>query len=146
MTIQHGPNDLRWRVHLHATPEAVYQRLSTDAGRESFWAESSKALNDEVSLAFPDRSTATVKILLERPPHVLEVDYCGVATRFVLQRAGDEATVLEVTASNIPAHDTVDLAAGWVSVLLNLKAAINFGGDLRNHARARTWIDGFVDN
>ena len=40
----------------------------------------------------------------------------------------------------------VDVAAGWVSVLLNLKAAINFGGDLRNHTRARTWIDGFIDN
>jgi hypothetical protein len=146
MTIQHGPNELRWRVHLNATPDVVYERLSTDRGRESFWAESSKTLDDGVSLVFPDRSATTVRVLLERPPHVLEMDYFGVPTRFVLEPAGGHGTVLEVTASRIPAHDMADLAAGWVSVLLNLKAAINFGGDLRNHARARTWVDGFVDN
>lgn len=146
MTIQHGPNTLRWRVHLDAPCDRVYGFLSTDGGRESFWVESSKASSGAVSVVFPDRSTTTLRILLERPPHVLEVEYFGVPTRFVLQAAGDHATVLEVTASNVPAHDMVDLAAGWVSVLLNLKAAINFGGDLRNHERARTWIDGFVDN
>lgn len=124
MTIQYGPNELQWRVHLNATPEGVYELLSTDGGRESFWAESSKAFNDEVSLAFPDLSTTTVRILLEHPPHVLEMDYFGVPTRFVMQRAGEHSTVLEVTASNVPAHDMVDLAAGWVSVLLNLKAVI----------------------
>jgi hypothetical protein len=56
------------------------------------------------------------------------------------------STVLELTASTVPAHDMVDLAAGWVSVLLNLKAVINFGNDLRNHERARTWLDAFIDN
>ena len=146
MTIQHGPNELQWRVHLDATPEAVYARLATDDGRESFWAESSKTLDDDVWLVFPDQSTTTVRIVLQRPPLLLEMDYFGVSTRFALQPAGEQATVLEVTASNIPAHDMVDLAAGWVSVLLNLKAVINFGHDLRNHARPRTWADRFVDN
>jgi hypothetical protein len=36
--------------------------------------------------------------------------------------------------------------AGWVSVLLALKAAADFGIDLRNHDPARTWNKGYVDN
>jgi hypothetical protein len=38
------------------------------------------------------------------------------------------------------------VAAGWVSVLLALKAAVDFGVDLRNHDPERTWSTGFVDN
>jgi hypothetical protein len=35
--------------------------------------------------------------------------------------------------------------AGWVSVLLALKAAVDFGVDLRNSDPARRWEDGYVD-
>jgi hypothetical protein len=45
--------------------------------------------------------------------------------------------------------DTVDDAetqAGWVSVLLALKGAVDYGVDLRNHDNSRTWRKGFVDN
>jgi hypothetical protein len=36
--------------------------------------------------------------------------------------------------------------AGWVSVLLGLKAAADHGVDLRNHDAARTWSQGYCDN
>ena len=36
--------------------------------------------------------------------------------------------------------------AGWVSVLLTLKAAADFGVDLRNHDPTRTWDQDFADN
>jgi hypothetical protein len=145
MGIATGAHSLRWKVHLDASPESVYERLSSDSGRESFWVESSQDADGQVTLVFPDRSTTILGILSERPPHVLEVDYFNVHTRLTLQRIG-RSTVLEVTASGIPADDLLELAAGWVSVLLNLKAVVNFGNDLRNHDHVRTWLDGFVDN
>ena len=36
--------------------------------------------------------------------------------------------------------------AGWVSVLLTLKAAIDFDVDIRNHDPKRTWDQGYADN
>jgi hypothetical protein len=33
-----------------------------------------------------------------------------------------------------------------VSVLLALKAAVDFSVDLRNHDAGRTWCSGYVDN
>jgi hypothetical protein len=39
-----------------------------------------------------------------------------------------------------------EVRAGWVSVLLALKAAADFGVDLRNHDAARTWAQGYCDN
>ena len=97
-------------------------------------------------LTFHDRSTTTVQILAQQPPLFMNIAYFGVPTRFVLQPAGSQATVLQVTAEPVPADDLLEVGAGWVSVLLALKTLINFGQDLRNHDRGRTWTDGFVDN
>jgi hypothetical protein len=36
--------------------------------------------------------------------------------------------------------------AGWVSVLMNLKAYADFGIDLRNHHPDYTWDNHYVDN
>lgn len=33
-----------------------------------------------------------------------------------------------------------------MSVLLNMKAAVDFGIDLRSHDLSRTWLEGYVDN
>ena len=40
----------------------------------------------------------------------------------------------------------IENRAGWVSVLLGLKAWADFGVDLRTHDAARSWAAGFVDN
>lgn len=97
-------------------------------------------------MVFPDGSTTTVAVVRQDPPYVLEIVYFGTPTRLVVQASGEHATELRVTASSIPPGDLVEIAAGWVSVLLNLKVAINFGKDLRNHDPTRTWVDGFIDN
>ena len=39
-----------------------------------------------------------------------------------------------------------EVTAGWVSVLLAMKAAVDYGVDLRNHDETRTWSSGFADN
>jgi hypothetical protein len=38
------------------------------------------------------------------------------------------------------------VTAGWVSVLMQLKAAVQFHVDLRNHSRERSWEKGYVEN
>jgi hypothetical protein len=46
----------------------------------------------------------------------------------------------------VPAEDRAEVVAGWVSGLLALKAAVDFGVDLRNHDPQRTWDAGFAEN
>jgi hypothetical protein len=46
----------------------------------------------------------------------------------------------------VPEADRVDVTAGWVSVLLALKAAVDFGVDLRNHDPQRSWEHGYAEN
>jgi hypothetical protein len=43
------------------------------------------------------------------------------------------------------AADHAETAAGWLNVLLPLKAWLQHGIDLRNHDPERTWDHGFVD-
>jgi hypothetical protein len=54
----------------------------------------------------------------------------------------DDLTLTEVGA---PPKDPAQNQAGWVSVLLALKAAVDFRIGLRNRDSERTWDEGFVD-
>ncbi|MGH2524809.1 MAG: hypothetical protein ACRDH2_20060 [Anaerolineales bacterium] len=67
-------------------------------------------------------------------------------TTVELSEAGAGGTDLTLTDAGVPAADRGEVIAGWVSVLLALKAAVDFGVDLRNHHPQRTWDEGFVDN
>jgi len=40
----------------------------------------------------------------------------------------------------------VDNLAGWVSVFLRLKAAVDLGADLRHHDPSRAWVQGFAED
>ena len=46
----------------------------------------------------------------------------------------------------VPEADRMEVMAGWVSVLLALKAAADFGVDLRNHDARRTGEQGYAEN
>jgi GNAT superfamily N-acetyltransferase/uncharacterized protein YndB with AHSA1/START domain len=145
--LQPEPGVLRWRVNLPASPPEVFALLATDRGRERFWAERSTTGSDGiVLLEFPGGFTGTLDVVAQVAGERLETRYFGTATTFGLETREPAGTVLTVTAREVPSHDLVDLAAGWVSVLLNLKAVLASGTDLRNHEAARTWEAGFVDN
>ena len=45
-----------------------------------------------------------------------------------------------------PVADRNENIAGWASVLLCLKAAVDHGVDLRNHDPQRAWANGYVEN
>jgi hypothetical protein len=55
-------------------------------------------------------------------------------------------TELYLTDENVPPADRSEVIAGWVSVLMALKAAVDFNVDLRNHDPQRTWAQGYAEN
>lgn len=147
MNNQSRPDTIHWKLHLHASPENVYSMLASNDGRAQFWAESAMELEKHVHFVFPDGSKWRGKILTARPGELFQVEYYGGSqASFQLSGDGKTGTILELTDENVPEKDLIEVTAGWVSVLMTLKAAIEFGVDLRNHDSDYTWNKGFVDN
>jgi hypothetical protein len=46
----------------------------------------------------------------------------------------------------VRAEEWEEVVAGWVSVLMALKAAVDYGIDLRNHDARYCWEEGYVEN
>ena len=75
------------------------------------------------------------------------VQYYGNTTAsFALQDDGQGGTDLTLTDTGVSPQDRTEVIAGWVSVLMALKAAVDFGVDLRAHDPERNWESGFVEN
>lgn len=132
------------RIRVAAAPAAVYERFATDAGRETFLCESSRSRHGRSVLRFPNGESTAMRVTGFAADRRIEFDYFGdsVCVEF---RAGDAGTVVELRTA-VAARDHAEILAGWVSVLLALKAAVDHGVDLRNHEPALSWDNGFVDN
>ena len=147
MTFQSDPDLIRWKLHLKSSPETVYQALSTDTGRVSFWAESAIERDGTIHFIFPNQAEWKGKILEAVPSRKFKVEYYGGSiTTFELESDGAAGTDLTLTDQGVPQKDRTEVIAGWVSVLMALKASVDFGVDLRNHDSNRTWDEGYVEN
>jgi hypothetical protein len=147
MNFQEDPNTIRWQLHLRSTIDQVYQMLSTDAGRASFWAESAIERDGCIHFVFPNRITWDADILMANQPHHYEVQYFDNSiVIFTLDEDGQGGTDLVLTDTGVPPEHRTEVIAGWVSVLMNLKAAVDFGVDLRTHDPERHWDHGYVEN
>jgi uncharacterized protein YndB with AHSA1/START domain len=147
MPFQSDPTTIIWRLHLRSAPTAVYELLATDAGRARFWAESAVERDDAIELVFPGGQRWRGAILERRPPQRFAVLYYGGSTTtFELEDDGAGGTELTLIDVGVPEVDRMEVVAGWVSVLLALKAAVDFGVDLRNHDLRRSWEQGYVEN
>lgn len=136
-----------WRLHLASAPEYVYALLATDAGRARFWAERAEERDGHIHFVFPNGYQWAGRILAAEPPRRFALDYIGHSTTvFELADDGAGGADLTLTDSGVPPADLTEVTAGWASVLLALKAAADFGVDLRNHDARRTWDEGFVEN
>jgi uncharacterized protein YndB with AHSA1/START domain len=134
---------IEWRIHLSSSPERVYELLASAEGRASFWAESAPERGGHIEFSFPGGLEWHGRILAAEPPHRFALRYYGgTEARFVL--ADDGAGGCDLTLTDTA--DDAETRAGWVSVLLALKAAADYGVDLRNHDPARTWETGYADN
>lgn len=136
--------DITWKIRLSQDPAAVFERLTTDRGRESFWAERSRETPEGFDLAFPNGQETHVTVLKVMAGQRLEVRYFDALTSFSLEPIRD-GTVLTLKAT-VADDEYVETHAGWVSVLLTLKAQIEGEIDLRNHAQEYSWDEGFADN
>lgn len=134
-------SEIRWRLHLASPPESVWELLATDAGRARFWAEETRELDGEVEFRFPNGLTWRGQVHSRERPARFALDYFGSETTFELEPDGLGGTDLTLLG-----RGSAEVLAGWVSVLLALKAACDFDVDLRNHDPERTWRQGYCDN
>lgn len=145
MTFQPDPDRIVWRLHLQSPPEAVFAAIDSDEGRRRFWAESAVEAAGTIHFAFINGMTWNGRILLRVRPHRWAVEYFGSEAEFTLAADGAGGTELTLVNRGVAAADRPEVTAGWLNVLLPLKAYVDFGVDLRNHDPNRTWSQGYVD-
>jgi uncharacterized protein YndB with AHSA1/START domain len=146
MSFQSDPQRITWRVHLTAPRAAVYELLATSEGRSRFWAESAEELDGLITFIFPDGTQSLGRILQRVPGEVFAVEYFGSVATFRLSEPAPGETELVLQNDGVSEDERVEVIAGWVSVLMQLKAAAQFDVDLRNHDPARSWRAGYVEN
>ena len=135
---------IRWKVSFASPPARVHAALATEAGRRAFWAIRAEERDGAIQFVFPNGVRGVAPVRLSEPPHRFELEYFGAYTRFEIEPAGKGA-ILTLTAEDVPAEEWNEVHAGWVAVLLAMKAYVDFGIDLRNGDASRSWDAGFVD-
>lgn len=138
---------IRWRIHLASPPAKVYEAIATGPGRRRFWAESADERDGVIDFRFPNGASLSSRVLEAVPPRRFVLEYFG-GSRVTFECADDGkgGADLTLTDDGVPQEWHSETAAGWVSVLMSLKAAVDFDVDLRHHDAQRTWDHGYVDN
>lgn len=137
---------VKWKIHLKSGPDAVFRFLTSAQGREKFWSEKAPERNGFIYFTFPNGERYDSKILNVTPNKEFSIEYFNSVVHIGLEPAKDNGTHLTLINEGILDDQYLDIHAGWVSVLLNLKAAVDFKCDLRNHDKNRTWNEKYVDN
>jgi uncharacterized protein YndB with AHSA1/START domain len=134
-----------WRLSLASPPERVFELLDTDDGRVRFWAQRSRAVPGGFELEFPGGRTAQVDVVEREPPARMAIRYFGADAEVELAPRAEGGCLFQVTCHCDDPDAWVEFHAGWVSWLLVLKAAADFGVDLRNGSPERAWAQRYVD-
>jgi uncharacterized protein YndB with AHSA1/START domain len=137
---------IEWKLHLASSTDKVFEFLTTAGGIEKFWAEEARIIKGVIHFSFPNGQAYEGKILQLAPNKEFWLEYFDSVVEFRLQSTEDGGTDLFLKNSRVPKREYLEVYAGWVSVLLNLKAAVDFQCDLRNHDATRTWDQGYVGN
>jgi uncharacterized protein YndB with AHSA1/START domain len=136
---------IRWRLHTASPREKIFQLWTTDEGRERFWAERSRSTEDGFILSFLQGIEEECRIVRMTPPQHFCFEYFGSIVLVELLEDGKGGTDLTLINQGVADAEYEEVHAGWLNVLLPLKAAADFGVDLRTHDPARTWEHGYVD-
>lgn len=139
-------NTVEWKIHLNSSPELVFEFLTTSIGREKFWAEKAQEKNGFIHFVFPNGETYESKVIHSTTNSEFQIDYFNSIVKFVLVPTENNGTDLTMINEEVSGQHYLDVHSSWVSVLLNLKAAVDFGCDLRNHNKNKTWKQKFADN
>lgn len=135
---------IRWKVSFKSPAERVYAALATEAGRRAFWALEAPERDGTIHFSFPNGQREASRIIATEAQRRFEIVYFGAQTRFDLEEERGNV-VLTLTAEGVPLDEWEEVHAGWVAVLLAMKAYVDFGVDLRNGDPACSWDAGFVD-
>lgn len=146
MNFQDKSHTILWNMHFRSSPQKVFDALTTDAGRAKYWAESTQEKDGHVTFHIYNYPPFTGKILTKEAPRLFELEYFGTTVKFDLKNDGHTGTILHLRAE--VSDDTLreEMTAGWVSVLMAMKAAVDFDVDLRNHDPDMAWAQGYADN
>lgn len=137
---------ITWKLHLHSNPNVAYKLISTPEGRKKFWAEEAPEKSGIIHFLFPNGQTYDSEIIKAVPTKNFHLDYFNSLVKFNLEPSANGGTDLTLINENVSESDFSEVHAGWISVLMNLKAVADFQCDLRNHNRKKTWDQGYVDN
>ena len=138
--------EIVYRIRLESPAEKVFALLATDRGRESFWAERTRQNGDEITFYFSNGEKLQSRILESSSPRRFSLTYFnGSIVTFDIEVL-PSGTHLKLQETHLSVSDENQNRAGWVSVLMNMKAQADHGIDLRNHNPEYTWSDGYVDN
>lgn len=146
MTFQPNTRSIDWKLHFQSPPEQVFLALSTDSGRSNFWAESTHENNGCITFHILNYQPYTGKIITSAAPEQFTLEYFGTIADFRLQSDSSGGTELSLHATEVPESQRTEMIAGWVSVLMAMKAYVDHGVDLRNHNENRVWSNGYADN
>ncbi len=136
--------NLQLKVLLRSPPIAVFEFFTTHEGRERFLCETSTDNLGEALLTFPNGERTTIVDVQRVTGRRFRFTYFSDPVQVEFDAAG-EGTIVTLTTT-VAAAEAEEIRAGWVSVLLALKTAADFGKYLRNHDRSRCWDQDFVDN
>jgi hypothetical protein len=119
------------RVFCASGPSDVYRAVSTSLGRERFWATSAPESAGVISFVLADGRAGDCRIEQAVQDELYRLQYFGRTLTFTLVPGDTGGTDLTLGAD---APDDAEV----VSLLLRLKASVDFGVDLRNHDAARS--------
>lgn len=147
MGFQDTKGKINWKVHFSSPIKKVYQALSTDAGRRQFWAENAFEKDGYIEFEILNYPKYLARIIAMEEDRFFHIEYFGTDVRFHLESTTDDNGTDLTLIATVP-NDEVkyEMTAGWVSVLMAMKAAVDFGVDLRNHNIKRVWENGYLDN
>ena len=146
MSFQTEKGVIRWKMHFASSPEKVFAALATDAGRARYWAESAPEVNGTITFHILNFEPFSGRILSKKKPSLYKLEYFGTIVEFSLRSDKKGGTDLSLESTEVSESNRMEMVAGWVSVLMAMKAAVDFGVDLRNHDASRAWESGYADN
>ena len=138
--------EIHWKVRFKGSPSKVYNMLTTDDGRALFWAESAIESDNHIHFKFPSGIEYVSEIREKVIDKKFRLDYFGGEVTFDISVDINGFTILSVFHQDVATNEIAEVNAGWVSVLMTLKAACEGDLDLRNHNPNYSWDQHFVGN
>lgn len=140
-------NSVEWRIYLRSPRDRVFEFLTTSEGRAKFWATSALEENGIIRFVLADGRKYRAHVIEKIYPDTFALEYFHSLLIFRLSDYGNNhGTDLSLINKNVIEQDFTKVEAGWVSFLMSLKAAADFGVDLRNHDPLKTWDRKYIDS